>query len=137
MQAALQRSENGEKDLQGFILNKSPKALSSLIAKTWKMQASPETVVHEHCTRISIIPNHAAGECAANCQGKSLKCAKEALQKNKTNVFFFACALRDAFLRGRQKNTNILIVGPTHCGKSFLLNPIELMFKVFVNPATG
>ena len=42
MQTALQRSENGKKDLQAFILNKSVKALSDLIATTWKMQAAPE-----------------------------------------------------------------------------------------------
>ena len=42
MQTALQRSENGKKDLQAFILNKSLKALSDLIATTWKMQAAPE-----------------------------------------------------------------------------------------------
>ena len=68
MQAALQRSENGEKDLQAFILSKSPKALSDLIATTWKMQAALEAVTREHCIRISIIRNHAARECAANCQ---------------------------------------------------------------------
>ena len=28
-----------------------------------------------------------------------------------------------------------MLIGPTNCGKSFLLNPIELMFKTFVNPA--
>ena len=38
VQAALQRSENGEKDLSLFILNKLPKALSDLIATTWEMQ---------------------------------------------------------------------------------------------------
>ena len=32
---------------------------------------------------------------------------------------------------------NILIVGPTNCGKSFLLNPLELIFNAFVNPACG
>ena len=103
MQAALQRSENGEKDIQAFILNKSPKALSYLIATTWKMQAAPETVAREHCTRISVIRNHAAGECAANCQGEWLRYAKEVLQNNKTNVFFFACALRNAFLKRQTK----------------------------------
>ena len=94
-------------------------------------------VAHEHCTWISIICNHAVGECAANCPGKWLKSSKEVLQNNKTNVFFFACALKNTYLKGRQKNTNFLIVGPTKCGKSFMLNLIELMFKVFVNPATG
>ena len=66
-EAALQRSENGEKDLQTFILNKSPKTLSGLIATTWKMQAAPETVTREHCIWTSVIRNHVAGECAANC----------------------------------------------------------------------
>ena len=64
------------------------------------------------------------------------KICKRVLQNNKTNVFFFACALRNAFLKTRQKNTNILIVGPTNCCKTFLLNPIELKFKAFVNPTT-
>ena len=32
---------------------------------------------------------------------------------------------------------NILLVGPTNCGKSFLLNPLELIYKTFVNPAMG
>ena len=34
MKAALQKSENGGKDLQAFILNKTPKALFDLIATT-------------------------------------------------------------------------------------------------------
>ena len=29
-----------------------------------------------------------------------------------------------------------MIVDPTNCGKSFLLDPLELIFKAFVNPAT-
>ena len=33
------------------------------------------------------------------------------------------------------KNVNILTFGPTNCGKSFLLNPLETL-KAFVNPAT-
>ena len=66
-EAALQRSENGEKDLQTFILNKLPETLSGLIATTWKMQAAPETVACEHCIWMSVIRNHVAGECAANC----------------------------------------------------------------------
>ena len=59
---------------------------------------------------------------------------KEALQNKKAK---FSCALRNVFLKSTQKDTNILIVRPTNCGKSFLLNPIELMFKVFVSPATA
>ena len=86
---------------------------------------------------MSIIRNHATTECAANSQGEWLRCAKEALQNNKTNFFFLAGALQTGFLKDRQKNTNIQIACPTNGGKSFLKNPIELTFKAFVNPDTG
>ena len=51
---------SGEKYLQAFTLNKSPKALSDLIVKTWKTQDFPETATHEHCTRMFIICNYVA-----------------------------------------------------------------------------
>ena len=34
------------------------------------------------------------------------------------------------------KDVKILSFGPTNCRKSFLLNPLETVFKAFVNPAT-
>ena len=30
-----------------------------------------------------------------------------------------------------------MFVGPTNCGKSFLLSPLELIFKTFMNPTFG
>ena len=137
MQTALQRSENGEQDLQAFAFKKSPKVLSEIIATKRKIQATPEIVAQEQCNRMSITYNHAAGEYAANCQGEWIRCIKKILQNNETTVFFFTCALRNAFLKCRQKNTSILIVGPTNCWKSFLLNQLELIFKAFFNPSTS
>ena len=67
-----------------------------------------------------------------NCWDVQKRCHKT----TKQTFFFFASALRNAILKVRQKKANILVVGPTNCGKSFLLNPIELMFKAFVNPTT-
>ena len=29
-----------------------------------------------------------------------------------------------------------MLVGPTNCGKSFLLDPLELIYKTFMNPST-
>ena len=51
---------SGEKYLQVFTVNKSPKALSDLIVKTWKIQDFPETAAHGHCTRMFIICNYVA-----------------------------------------------------------------------------
>lgn len=137
MKFALQRSANGECDLERFILNKTPKALVDLIATTWKMQSAPQTVEREGSSRIDIIKKHSKQECVNNCAGIWLESAREVLRKNNINVFVFASALRQSFMKGRQKNTNVLLIGPTNCGKSFLLNPIEIIFTTFINPATG
>ena len=103
MQVALQRSTNGEKDLQGFILNKTPKALADLICTTWRMQEAAQTVAREKTTRIEVIRNHAKGECVPNCNGEWFRCAKEVLRNNNINIFYFVCALRNCFIKGRQK----------------------------------
>ena len=80
-----------------------------------------------------MIEETAKGPC--QCKGEWLRCAKEVLAKNKINNYVFAHTMRQCLIFGRRKNTNILLIGPTNCGKSFLLNPIELMFKTLVNPA--
>ena len=59
------------------------------------------------------------------------------LRQNEINVYEFSSSVRQLLYYGRQKKLNIILVGPTNCGKSFLLNPLELIFKTFANPATG
>ncbi len=46
--------------------------------------------------------------------------ARQVLRSNSINSFVFADALRQANIMERQKGNNILLVGPTNCGKSFL-----------------
>ena len=45
-----------------------------------------------------------------------------------------AAALRDLTERGRGKIRNIMIIGPADCGKTFLLAPLQIVFKTFSNP---
>lgn len=45
--------------------------------------------------------------------------------------------IRDAIFKGREKNNKTMLVGPTNCRKSFLLNLLELIFQRFVNPGNG
>ena len=42
--------------------------------------------------------------------------------------------MRDCLDKGRRKTDNIMKVGPTNCGKSFLLNALKIVFRVFVYP---
>ena len=136
MIVAKTRHSEGEKDLYKFIINKSSKSLSELFDMTWKMNDASRNVERANQSRISILKAHLEEECQPECQGEWLVCAKQVLQQNGINLYSFASALRQ-LEKGRQKRLNILLVGPTNCGKSFLLNPLELIYKTFINPATG
>ena len=43
--------------------------------------------------------------------------ARELLRWNSINIYVFADALKNCLEKGRQKNNNILLTGPTNCGK--------------------
>ena len=64
-----------------------------------------------------------------------LSSAIELLNKNEIQPQAFAAALRTLLSKGRGKFRNILLVGPTNRGKTFLLQPLCDIFKTFCNPA--
>ena len=47
----------------------------------------------------------------------------------------FATAIVDLLIHGRSKGRNILLLGRGNCGKSFLLRPLEVVFRALSNPA--
>jgi len=135
---ANKRKSDGENDLYAFILAKSPKNLCDLVQTTWRLEDAPVEVERSSKSRWDLIRQiNSSGACVEGCGGKWFRNARQVLVNNKVNMYYFACAMRHAIKKGRQKNQNILIVGPTNCGKSFLLNPLEIIYRAFVNPATG
>ena len=48
----------------------------------------------------------------------------------------FRNAVNELLLRVRGKNCNLLLTGPTNCRKSFLLNPLRVIYRTFCNPET-
>ena len=77
------------------------------------------------------------GECVAECNGKWVQCAEEVLHNNGISVPVFRDAVTNPLIKGRGKYRNILIVGPANCAKSFLLNPLTIIYDTFCNPASG
>ena len=75
--------------------------------------------------------------CVDGCDMEWYECARQVLQMNSMNPFMFFDPMRDLIERGRGKFHNVLIVGPTNCGKTFLLKPLEIIFCVFTNPANN
>ena len=102
------------------------------------MQGASQFLEQSRKTRIQIMTEALKTKCIETCKEKHwFTCAKNIFRNKRINQFFFACAIRNTLIQGTQKNKNILIAGPTNCGKSFLLEPLELIFNAFVDPATS
>ena len=50
-------------------------------------------------------------------------------------IAVFTEAVRNLLEQGRGKFCNILIKGPANTGKTYLLNPLNTIYKSFTNPA--
>ena len=137
MSQANSRYEQSEKDLYNFIVCKSAKALNDLIDRTWRLREAPASIEREKLCRMTALKRVLASECVPGCNSQWIVCARQVLRQNVINIYVFAAAIRKLIEKGRQKQLNLLLVGPTNCGKSFLLNPIEIIYKTFANPATG
>lgn len=133
--AANSRKKEGQSDLAGYVLAKNPKSLLELINNTWKLKNANEEIERERKSRMEIIKEAITLECVDGCNHDWISCALELLRYNNIHPFVYAAALRELLSLGRGKWRNVLIVGPTNCGKTFMLKPLEKLFKVFANPA--
>ena len=88
-------------------------------------------------SRMEVVFHFLNEPCVEGCDGKWLESAREVLRGNNINIFTFADSMRKCLSVGRSKYNNILLYGPRNCGKSFLLNPLEDMYKCFMNPTEG
>ncbi len=128
---ANEQSEKGKEDLADFVLSRNSKGLHDLIEQTWKMKTASATLQQKKASPIDLIRKAAYGECSLSCDGKWLECAQEVLVNNKVHPILFAAAAGELLLLGREKYRIVMIVGPTNCGKAFLLRLLELIFKIF------
>ena len=67
------------------------------------------------------------------CLGKWLVMAIDILNRNGIDVTVFAEAVRILLEKGRGKYHNIYLKGPTNCGKTFLLDPLNVIYNTFSN----
>ena len=135
MMIAKQRHDDDEKDIYNVIANKTQKESSELVSTTWKIQNAPAIVERNSKSRIEILNKYANTVCVENCNGEWFVCAKKVLKNNSINPYVYAEAIPQCLKNGCQKQNNIMLVGSTNCGKSFLLDPLELIHKTFMNPS--
>ena len=130
-----EQSLEGKKDLVNYVLCHSSKSLNELIQQTWKIKNASIILERKKRCRMDIIREAAAGQCVQGCEEMWLRCAEGVLCNNKVHPILYAAAVRELLTLGRSKYRNLVIVGKTNCGKTFLLKPLLLLFDTFSNPA--
>ena len=134
---ASEQQSAGKTDLAEFIVNRAPRVVSNIVKTAWDMENADATLQHSRKSRMLLLEEAGEGNCVDGCDGQWLLCAEKILEENGIGVELFRTAVNELFLRGRGKNRNLLLTGPTNCGKSFLLNPLKVVYRTFCNPATG
>lgn len=131
------QKKSGKTDLASFILNKGIKKIQELIDTTWDMENAEGKLVREKLSRMDICRGFLERGCVNDCNGAWLTTALKTLQNNNIERGDFSHAVTDLLQNGRSKYRNIMLIGPTNCGKTFMLQPLSVIFQCFQNPATS
>ena len=120
-----------------FIANRGPKAVEEALKVGWEMEEAEKVLERSKLTRLEILEKQLSEHCVEGCSGRWLQLAHDILERNSIPANDFASAVRVLFEKGRGKYRNIYRKGPTNCGKTFLLNPLNVVYDTFSNPATS
>lgn len=75
-------------------------------------------------------------ECNDDFSGEWLICRKEVLSCNGSNALYFSQCVWELLEKGCRKYCNIMIAYTANCAKTFLLNPLNVIFDTFSNLTT-
>ena len=132
---AQERKDCGENDLSAFILSQGKKKVLDLLMDTWEMKNANEEILRKKKTRYALLKEASQQECNPDCAGEWYKLAMKLLTNNKKSPTTFARSVLNLLKKGRGKHQNLMLVGPANCGKTFLLEPLKDIYKIFANPA--
>ena len=126
--------EKGDRRLYEFVLNRGDKKLNDLLDTVWELETAKEKQERASMSRIDILKEQLSVGCT--CEGQWLECALQILDKNCIDRSVFANAIVKLLVMGRGKGRNIYITGPANCGKTFILDPLRVVYDSFLSPAT-
>eukprot|EP00795_Rhopilema_esculentum_P007993 gene7993-biopygen1700 len=126
--------EKGDRRLYEFVLNRGDKKLNDLLDTVWELETAKEKQERASMSRIDILKEQLSVGCT--CEGQWLECALQILHKNCIDRSVFANAIVKLLVMGRGKGRNIYITGPANCGKTFILDPLRVVYDSFLSPAT-
>ena len=134
---AFEQKKEEKIDLAEFLITRTPRAVADILNSAWEIEGAQEKLLRARKTRIELLQEAKNWQCIEGCNGEWLICAEEVLNNNCVPVGLFRDAVMDLLCKGRGKYRNIMIVGPANCAKTFLLNPLTVIYNTFCNPASG
>ena len=96
-----------------------------------------DVIERSKLTRLELLEKALEDPCVDQYNGQWLQCANQILSWNDVSREASSHAVKDLLEKGRGKFRNILIKGPANTGKTFLLNPLNVVYRSFSNPATS
>lgn len=99
-----------------------------LIHTTWGMKNVRREIERESKTRMQLLREFCDVDCVVGCSGQWLECAKQTLERNNYETAVLTEDVRLLLQMGREIYRNILITGSANCGKSFILNPLTIVY---------
>lgn len=133
---AKEQQEQGKTDIAEFVVNRGPRVVAEVINTTLELNNAQGDLERSQTSRLDILRHAQEAECVAGCNGLWFYCAHQILERNGIKKASFAKAVLDLLEKGRGKYRNIIIVGPANTGKTFMLNPLNEIFRTFSNPAS-
>ena len=134
---AHQQKKEGKTDLVELLVNRTPRAVADILNAAWEIQDAAEKLARSKKTCLELLQEAIEKECTEGSDGLRKICAEEILANNQFPLQVFRDAVCDLPIKRRGKYRNIMITGNANCGKTFLLNPLTLIFDTFCNPASG
>lgn len=133
--AHMQKNE-GKTDMAEFIVNRGSKVVNEVIATAWEMEEAKTAQERMAKSRMEILREARGETCKCEPTSQWHAFALQLMENNGISCESFANAVEELLHKGRGKYRNIMLTGPANCGKTFLLNPLNTIFKTFTNPAS-
>ena len=133
--AFMQKNE-GKTDLAEFIINRGVKTVNEAIATAWEMEGATSKQLRMAKSRLQILEEAANEPCQCEPVLQWKELAVQLLKNSGIAPESFANAMKELLRKERGKYRNIMLTGPADCGKTFLLNPLNKIYKTFTNPAS-
>lgn len=118
-----------------FVLSR--KDLGELMERVRRVAGAEATAARRQMTRVQILAAAAEGTCTCETPGRWAAAAEDVVQRNGYAEREIQRAIFHSLNLGRAKQRNLVLVGDTNRAKSFVMDPVELVFKCFTPPDTG